>query len=63
MFFKFLAKNPDSKQAQVSAWTMVLNNALDDRTRAMAINRIEGLGGEVIITPEGAVQIKLPQSD
>ena len=60
---EFLAKNPDSKQAQVSAWTMVLNNALDDRTRAMAISRIEGLGGEVIITPEGAVQIKLPQSD
>jgi len=60
---EFLAKKPDSKQAQVSAWTMVLNNASDDRTRAIAINRIEALGGKVIITPEGAVQIKLPQSD
>ncbi|NEP10613.1 MAG: hypothetical protein F6K14_10445 [Symploca sp. SIO2C1] len=60
---EFLAKNPDSKSAQVSAWTMVLNNALDDRTRAIAIERIEALGGKVIVTPEGAVQIKLPQSD
>ncbi|NES21153.1 MAG: hypothetical protein F6K41_20040 [Symploca sp. SIO3E6] len=60
---EFLAKNPDSKQAQVSAWTMVLNNASDGRTRGIAINRIEALGGKVLVTPEGAVQIQMPQSD
>ncbi|NET58506.1 MAG: hypothetical protein F6K47_20835 [Symploca sp. SIO2E6] len=60
---EFLAKNPDSKQAQVSAWTMVLNNARDDRTRAIAIHRIEALGGKVVVTPEGVVQIRPPQSD
>ncbi|NEQ70023.1 MAG: hypothetical protein F6K21_31950 [Symploca sp. SIO2D2] len=57
---EFIAKNPQSKQAQVSAWTMVLNNAPDARTREIAINRIEALGGKILVTPEGAVQIMLP---
>jgi len=60
---EFITKNPRSKQAQVSAWTMVLNNAPDDRTREIAINRIEALGGKVLVTPEAAVQIMLPRSD
>jgi len=60
---QFLARNPSSKSAQVSAWSMVLQNAMDDRTRQRAINQIEALGGKVVITPEGAVKIQLPQSD
>lgn len=60
---QFLSRNPKSKLAQVSAWSMVLNNALDNRTRQTAIARIEALGGKVIITPEGAVKIQLPESD
>jgi hypothetical protein len=42
---------------------MVLTNALDDRTRQLAINRIEALGGKVVITPEGAVRLQLPTQD
>ncbi|HBL57622.1 MAG TPA: hypothetical protein DDZ80_03425 [Cyanobacteria bacterium UBA8803] len=60
---QFLARNPLSKSAQVSAWSMVLQNAIDDRTRQIAINRIEALGGKVIITPQGAVKIQLPETD
>lgn len=59
----FLARNPNSKIAQVSAWTMVLNNAPDERTRKTAISRIEALGGKVDVTPEGNVKIRVPQKD
>ncbi|MEQ8975850.1 MAG: hypothetical protein RIE73_36385 [Coleofasciculus sp. C1-SOL-03] len=60
---QFLERNPSSKSAQVSAWSMVLQNAMDDRTRQRAINQIEALGGKVVTTPEGAVKIQLPQRD
>lgn len=60
---QFLARNPLSKSAQVSAWSMVLQNAMDDRTRQRAIDQIEALGGKVVTTPEGAVKIQLPQRD
>lgn len=60
---QFLARNPNSKYAQVGAWSMVLQNAVDDRTRQIAISRIEGLGGKVVVTPEGEVRIQLPEKD
>jgi hypothetical protein len=60
---QFLARNPNSKFAQVGAWTMVLQNAVDERTRKIAVSRIEALGGKVVITPEGGVQVKLPEKD
>lgn len=59
----FLARNPESKSAQVTAWTMVLNYATDERTRQIAINRIRALGGEVIVTPQGTPRVRLPQVD
>ncbi|MFE1744233.1 hypothetical protein [Coleofasciculus sp. H7-2] len=60
---QFLARNPNSKFAQVGAWTMVLQNAVDDRTRKIAVSRIEALGGKVVVTPEGEVKVKLPEKD
>lgn len=60
---QFLANNPDSKKAQVSAWATVLNGAFDDQTRQMAIDKIRGLGGEIITSPDGRVQVKLPEQD
>jgi len=60
---QFLARNPKSKSAQVVAWTMVLNYATDDRTRKIAISRIEALGGKVTITPEGKLMIQAPRAD
>lgn len=60
---QFLAKNPNSKSAQVSAWSLVLNNAFDDRVRKIAISRIQALGGKVSITPDGQIKVQPPQKD
>lgn len=58
----FLARNPNSKRAQISAWGMVLQNQTDKETEKRAIRAIEALGGQVISTPQGN-QIKFPQND
>ena len=58
---KFLARNPNSKAAQISAWTTVLGNAFDDRTRRRAINRIQALGGIVSATPNGQFNVGIPR--
>lgn len=58
---QFLADNPASKSAQVSAWMMVLGNAVDAATRRLAIQRIQGLGGQVSISSQGEVKVQLPQ--
>ncbi|KJH71511.1 hypothetical protein [Aliterella atlantica] len=60
---QFLAKNPNSKSAQVSAWSLVLNNAFDDRVRKIAISRIQALGGKVSITPDGQLKVQPPKKD
>jgi hypothetical protein len=60
---EFLVRNPNSKSAQVGAWTMVLSNQVDEQTRNLAIKRIEALGGKVSITPQGAVQVSPPKED
>jgi hypothetical protein len=57
---QFLAKNPDSKAAQISAWTMVLSSTPDERTRQVAIERIEALGARILPTPDGSFQIQVP---
>jgi tetratricopeptide (TPR) repeat protein len=59
----FLAKNPNSKTAQVAVWTMVLGNAPDDRTRQIAINRIKGLGGKILESADGSFQVQPPAKD
>lgn len=60
---KLIEKNPESKSAQISAWSMVLNSAFDDNTRKIAINRIRALGGKFSITPQGEARIIVPKKD
>lgn len=60
---QFLATNPDSRSAQVTAWAMVLQSVQDDRTRQTAIARIESLGGRVAFAPDGTLQVQLPEQD
>ncbi|NET35730.1 MAG: hypothetical protein F6K19_27510 [Cyanothece sp. SIO1E1] len=60
---QFLAQNPTSKSAQVSAWSTILNNAFDDETRKLAINQIKALGGQVMIDNQGRISIGLPEQD
>lgn len=57
----FLAKNPDSKQAQIGAWTMLLSNATNDETRKVVINNIKKLGGTIEISPEGLLEVTVPK--
>lgn len=59
----FLSKNPDSRQAQVTAWVMVLNNLVDPKAKERAIREIEALGGKVITKPDGTHAIQLPPKD
>lgn len=60
---QFLARNPDSKYAQISAWLMVISNAPDDRTRQTAAKRIEALGGKIVQNPDGSFGIVPPAQD
>ncbi|MGA9383361.1 MAG: hypothetical protein WBV73_31745 [Phormidium sp.] len=63
---EFLADDPDITLAQEGAWEIVLINALnanDERTRKRVIERIEALGGKVIISPKGAVKVQLPKTN
>ena len=58
----FLAQNPDSKAAQIGAWSSILTTALDNETRSRAIASIQALGGEVVINKNGVVTIKYAQA-
>jgi len=55
---QFLAQNPSSKAAQISAWVQVASYAIDDETRRLAIERIESLGGEVLANELGQVTVR-----
>ncbi|MGD2180383.1 hypothetical protein [Lusitaniella coriacea] len=62
---QYLANNPESKTAKVSAWVMVLQAIppSDKSTRKRAIREIEKLGGKVVQTPEGNWTIQPPETD
>jgi hypothetical protein len=60
---KFLSKNPNSKNAQISAWVMVLQNGVDPETQKRAIKGIEKLGGKVVKTAEGQNKVLFPQKE
>lgn len=57
---QFLASNPDSIQAQVSAWVMVLSNNQDLKTKQYALKKLEELGATVTYTNDGGVKVKVP---
>jgi hypothetical protein len=60
---EFLSRKPNSKYAQISTWSIVLNNHIDERTQKRAIREIEALGGKVITTSEGTNKILFPPKD
>ncbi len=57
---QFLDQNPNSTAAQISAWSMVLSSALDKGTQAVAIQRIEALGGRIEPDENGNFRIVTP---
>ncbi len=54
----FLAENSASKAAQINAWLQVINLAVDDQVRRIAIERIQALGGEILDISEGQVIVR-----
>lgn len=59
----YLKDNPDSTSAQINAWGMLLSNALDDGVREVAIQRMQALGAEIELTPDGQFRITLPPEE
>ncbi len=60
---KYLARNPNSKQAQFDAWNMVLGAAVDDVVVKRAIEGIRSTGGKVTISSDGKFKIEAPVRD
>jgi hypothetical protein len=59
----YLARNPNSKQAQFDAWNMVLTAAVDDVVTKRAIAEIRAIGGKVTISPTGEFKVQAPAKD
>jgi tetratricopeptide (TPR) repeat protein len=59
----YLARNPNSKQAQFDAWNMVLSSAVDDTVVKRAIEGIRSTGGKVTISSDGKYKIEAPAKD
>ena len=59
---EFLASKPDAREAQVGAWFMVWNNNKDERIRQLAKAKIESIGGELKVYPDGRVEAIPPKS-
>jgi tetratricopeptide (TPR) repeat protein len=60
---KYLARNPNSKQAQFDAWNMVLGAAVDDVVVKRAIEGIRSTGGKVTISSDGKLKTEPPAKD
>ena len=60
---KYLARNPNSKQAPFDAWNMVLGAAVDDVVVKRAIEGIRSTGGKVTINSDGKFKIEAPVKD
>jgi tetratricopeptide (TPR) repeat protein len=59
----YLARNPNSKQAQFDAWNMVLKAAVDDFAIKRAIVGIQGTGGKVTMSSTGEFKVEAPAKD
>jgi tetratricopeptide (TPR) repeat protein len=59
----YLARNPNSKQAQFDAWNSVLGVAVDDFVVQRAIAGIRATGGKVTISPTGEFKVVAPVRD
>lgn len=56
---EFLKTNPDSRIARALAWSNIIVRAVDDRSRQLAIKKVEEFGGQVTIE-NGAVRVFIP---
>lgn len=59
---EYLEKNPDSKAMQIASWASLLGNRPDKKTVERIVKEIVSLGGEVLIDPDGQIQVRIPPS-
>lgn len=59
----FLSDNPDSRIAQIDAWSSMLSTAIDRNTRVRAIKKIEELGGSVVVAENGSLEIRYEKAN
>ena len=58
----YLATNPDPTQAQFGAWMTVLSSARDKKTKNYVLEKLENLGAEINISPDGKLIIQPPKN-
>ncbi|MEL4897206.1 hypothetical protein [Crocosphaera sp. Alani8] len=58
---EFLENNPDSRVAQIGAWSQVLNSAINAEAVERALGEIQALGGEILVTPDGNISVSVPE--
>ncbi len=59
---KYLEDNPDSRNARLSSWLMVLDRARDETVKQFALQKLEELGAQIIV--EGnSLSVKMPPED
>jgi hypothetical protein len=59
----YLAKNPTSKQARFAAWAGILDTAIDNNARRLAVAKIRELGGKVEQDAAGQIKLTPPAKD
>lgn len=59
----YLAKNPASKQARFNAWAGILDTAIDNHARKLAVAKIRELGGKVELDAQGKIKLTPPAKD
>lgn len=60
---RFIEANPASPIVQISAWSNILANAIDEPTQRRAITEIRQLGGKVTIGEDGGVKLEYPKEN
>ena len=55
---RFLMTDPNSKPAQINAWSQILVRAIDENIRQEAIAQIEALGGTILVSENGQVTVR-----
>jgi hypothetical protein len=59
---RFLEHNPNSKIAQIGAWTAILGTNPDPRTLKRVIQEIQALGGKIVRDSDGGLSVKVPDN-
>lgn len=54
----FLEADPNSRPAQINAWSEVLLRATDENIKQAAISQIEQLGGTILVSKQGQVTVR-----